>query len=114
MSDEIQNAALYFTEEVAQPDGVTDEVSRAGEVVTDAGQVCEYEEQPFAAVSTPERQQLFWESVYQASRNIFLSMNCWAGILNWMAVIRKYQHPCSSFLMPRRNTVPVSCICRTG
>ena len=65
MSDEIQNAALYFAEEVAQPDGVTDEVSRAGEVVTDAGQVCEYEEQPFAAVSTPERQQLFWESVYQ-------------------------------------------------
>ena len=53
MSDEIQNAALYFAEEVAQPDGVTDEESRAGEGVTDAGQVCEYEEQPFAAVSTP-------------------------------------------------------------
>ena len=71
MSDEIQNAALYFTEEVAQPDGVTDEVSRAGEVVTDAGQVCEYEEQPFAAVSTPERQQLFWESVYQGIKEYF-------------------------------------------
>ena len=71
ISDEIQNAALYFTEEVAQPDGVTDEVSRAGEVVTDAGQVCEYEEQPFAAVSTPERQQLFWESVYQGIKEYF-------------------------------------------
>ena len=71
MSDEIQNAALYFAEEVAQPDGVTDEVSRAGEVVTDAGQVCEYEEQPFAAVSTPERQQLFWESVYQGIKEYF-------------------------------------------
>ena len=71
MSDEIQNAALYFTEEVAQPDGVTDEVSRAGEVVTDAGQVCEYEEQPFAAVSTPERQQLFWGSVYQGIKEYF-------------------------------------------
>ena len=71
MSDEIQNAALYFTEEVAQPDGFTDEVSRSGEFVTDAGQVCEYEEQPFAAVSTPERQQLFWESVYQGIKEYF-------------------------------------------
>lgn len=71
MSDEIQNAALYFAEEVAQPDGVTDEESRAGEGVTDAGQVCEYEEQPFAAVSTPERQQLFWESVYQGIKEYF-------------------------------------------
>lgn len=71
MSDEIQNAALYFTEEVAQPDGFTDEVSRSGEFVTDAGSVCEYEEQPFAAVSTPERQQLFWESVYQGIKEYF-------------------------------------------
>ena len=71
MSDEIQNAALYFTEEVAQPDGFTDEVSRSGEFVTDAGSVGEYEEQPFAAVSTPERQQLFWESVYQGIKEYF-------------------------------------------
>ena len=71
MSDEIQNAALYFTEEVAQPDGFTDEVSRSGEFVTDAGSVCEYEEQPFAAVSTPERQQVCWESVYQGIKEYF-------------------------------------------
>ena len=71
MSDEIQNAALYFTEEVAQPDGVTDEVSRAGEVVTDAGQVCEYEEQPFAAVSTPERQQLILGERISGHQGIF-------------------------------------------
>lgn len=114
MSDEIQNAALYFAEEVAQPDGVTDEVSRAVKLSQMPGRFVNMRNSLLQRFLRRNVSSCFGRAYIRASRNIFLSMNCWAGILNWMAVIRKYQHPCSSFLMPRRNTVPVSCICRTG
>lgn len=60
-----------FTEEGGQAYGFTGEVLPSDAFVADAGSVYEYEEQPSAAVSTQERQQLFWERVYQGIKEYF-------------------------------------------
>lgn len=60
-----------FAEEGGQAYGFAGEVSQSDASVADAGLVYEYEEQPFAAVSTQERQQLFWERVYQGIKEYF-------------------------------------------
>lgn len=60
-----------FAEEGGQAYGFVGEVSQSDTSVADAGLFYEYEEQPFAAVSTQERQQLFWERVYQGIKEYF-------------------------------------------
>ena len=60
-----------FAEEGGQVYGSAGEVSQSVVSVTDTGLGYEYEEQPFAAVSTQERQQLFWERVYQGIKEYF-------------------------------------------
>lgn len=60
-----------FSEEGGQVYGSAGEVPQSDASVADAGLFYEYEEQPSAAVSTQERQQMFWERVYQGIKEYF-------------------------------------------